>query len=93
MNNRPTILTLLLMSMLLLGLLAGCSTDDASPTSAAASGDDYTRIDFSLPYGGLTVSNEEQAFGDDELLLMSLAEEGEEVADPAKRGDHLVGAE
>ena len=81
-NNRPTILTLLLMSMLLLGLLAGCSTDDANPTTAAASGDDYTQIDFSLPYGGLTVSDEEQAFGDDELLLMSLAEEGEEVVDP-----------
>jgi hypothetical protein len=83
MRLRPTIMTLMLMSMLMLtGLLTGCSDDATTPTSAAAGGDDYTQIDFSLPYGGLTTSDEEESFGDEALMLRSLAEEGEEVADP-----------
>ncbi len=83
MKNRPTILSLLLMSMLVVtGLLTGCSEDSESPVGAAAGTDDYSQIDFSLPYGGLTTSDEEVAFGDESLLAVALAEEGDEVLDP-----------
>ncbi len=83
MPYRPTRLTMLLIAMfLLIGLLTGCSEDSETPTSAGAGADDYSQIDFSLPYGGLTASDEDVAFGDEALLAMSLAEEGDEVADP-----------
>ena len=83
MTNRPPILILLLMSMLVLtSLMTGCSEDTTAPADTPAAGDDYSQLDFALPYGGLTASDEEVAFGDEALLAMSLAEEGEEVADP-----------
>lgn len=83
MNKRSITLAFLLMaSLAVTGLLTGCSEDNATPVSAAAGGDDYSQIDFSQPYGGLTASDEDVAFGDESLLGVSLAEEGEEVLDP-----------
>jgi len=83
MTNRPPILILLLMATLVLtSLMTGCSEDTTAPAEPQTAGDDYSQFDFALPYGGLTASDEEVAFGDEALLAMSLAEEGEEVADP-----------
>ena len=84
MPNRPTTLTLLMVFMMLLltSFLTGCSDESKNLVSAESSADDYSQIDFSMAYGGLTTSDEEVAFGDDALLKMSLAEEGEEIADP-----------
>ena len=83
MMHHPTRPALILAAALLaLGLLAGCSDDAADPAVSAAGGDDYAALDFSDPYGGLTASDEQEAFADEALLAMSLAGEGEEIADP-----------
>ena len=83
MMHHPTRPALILAAALLaLGLLAGCSDDAADPAVSAAGGDDYAALDFSDPYGGLTASDEQEAFADEALLAMSLAGEGDEIADP-----------
>ena len=80
---RPSRLGLLLLSLMMVtGLLAGCSDEATTPVSSTTGTDNYAQIDFSLPYGGLTASDEAEAFGDESLLAMTLSEEGENVADP-----------
>jgi len=74
-----------------LALLAGCSDEGTDPLAAGAAGDDFENLDFSDPYGGLTASDETEAFGDDALKALLLAEEGEEVDDPLA-GDPQVRA-
>ena len=81
MKFRPNILALAA-ALLLVVALAGCSSEDTPVSAAATGGDDYTQIDFAQTYGGLTTSDEAVAFGDEALLTMSLAEDGEEFADP-----------
>lgn len=53
-------------------LFAGCGDEDGTtPTGAGPVGvDDYSAIDFDLPYGGLTKTDEQPAFGDPYLLQM-----------------------
>jgi len=63
-------------------VLSGCSQESTEPAIANLGGDDFEAIDFSAPFGGLTASDEAEAFGDKNLLAISLLEEGEEVADP-----------
>lgn len=76
-------LSLLLPVLALLLLMTGCSTDDATPTSAGLSGsDDYAQIDFNQEFGGLTATDENAAFSDPTLEAMLLAEEGAAVDDP-----------
>lgn len=61
----------LLVTMLVaaLFLVAGCSNDDPTgPAGGLTGGDDFGAIDFDLPYGGLTMTDEQPAFGDPELL-------------------------
>ncbi|MFT5232445.1 MAG: hypothetical protein ACI9UK_001676 [Candidatus Krumholzibacteriia bacterium] len=83
MRRQPTKWTLLLtMSLLLIVALAGCSQESTAPGTATTGSDDYESLDFSAAFGGLTASDEAEAFGDKDLLAMSLLEEGEEVADP-----------
>ena len=66
-----------------LGLLAGCSGDESDLTTASLTGaDDFSRFDFSQTYGGLTATDEEEAFGDESLKAMLLAEEQDIVDDP-----------
>jgi hypothetical protein len=89
---------LMLMLILTLGLFAGCSEDDSSPTTTSSTAmDDYEGLDFSMPYGGLTMSDELEAFDDEALKEMMYAEEGEmeddefaslpEVQELLERGD------
>jgi len=79
----PTRLMTLLALLLGLLLMIGCSNDADSPLAADPSGgDDYESLDFNDPHGGLTASDEEEAFGDPSLKAMLLAEDGEIVDDP-----------
>jgi len=81
MLNRRNVSLLVL--LLIAGLVAGCSDSDTGLTeSSLTASDDYDKIDFSLPYGGLTVSDEEEAFGDESLQAMLYAEDDELVNDP-----------
>ena len=81
--RSATSITLILLLGAGLGLLAGCSGDAAAPTAAApVGGDDYDALDLNDPWGGLTVSDEDEAFGDESLQAELLAEEGQSVADP-----------
>ncbi len=66
-----------------LALLAGCSGDEAAPTAAVPTGgDDYASLDLNDPWGGLTESDETEAFGDESLVAELLAEEGQLADDP-----------
>jgi len=73
---------LFIVGLLLASVLSGCSQESTEPAIANLGGDDFEAIDFSAPFGGLTASDEAEAFGDKNLLAISLLEEGEEVADP-----------
>ncbi len=78
-KNPITILTTL---MVLAVLLAGCSDDGSNPAETSLTGtDSYDSMDFTMPYGGLTVSDENEAFDDEALKAMMYAEEGEEYDD------------
>jgi hypothetical protein len=81
-----------LAAVLLLAALAGCSDSDTTPvgTSDTAT-DDYATIDFDLPYGGLTKSDEDPAFGDP-YLIQDDALEGDEVYDDDLLNDPEVQA-
>jgi len=81
-------LTNILKLSLVLGLLlsasllaVGCSDESTAPVETAAT-DDYETMDFSLPYGGLTATDEEEAFGDAALKMELLTEDAEEIDDP-----------
>ena len=81
----PRHLSLMLMVAFLVmaGVLAGCSDEAADPlANNSTATDDFDQMDFSLPYGGLTISDEDEAFGDESLHLMMLAEDEELVDDP-----------
>ncbi len=73
----------LVLSLLAIGALlaAGCSDETAVPLDTAAT-DNYEAMDFSQPNAGLTVSDEEEAFGDAALKMELLTEDAEVVADP-----------
>lgn len=76
-------LILLLTALGALALLAGCSDESSEPLAAAPTGgDDYENLDLSDQFGGLTASDEQEAFGEDALKALLLAEDDEEVADP-----------
>ncbi|MBU8870613.1 MAG: hypothetical protein KOO60_07105 [Gemmatimonadales bacterium] len=87
MPRNPRVI--LMVALLLLGgTLIGCSDEAVDPLAAdpladnSPSVDNYDLMDFSLPYGGLTTSDEAEAFGDGSLQLMMLAEDEELVDDP-----------
>ncbi len=71
--------------------LTGCS-DDGSEGVAGTSQvgvDDYAAIDFSQEFGGLTPTDEEEAFGEPYLLSL-VAVEAEEVSDDPLQSDPEV---
>ncbi|MCP4573050.1 MAG: hypothetical protein GY838_11905 [bacterium] len=72
----------LLLALGAFALLAGCSNEGSDPLATGPTGDDYDSLDFSDEFGGLTASDEDEAFGEDALKALLLAEENEEVADP-----------
>jgi len=90
LNLRNLLLT---SGLLLAGFLAGCSADSTVPSTNVTGSDDYAQIDFSLPYGGLTTSDEMEAFGDASLLMMSQASEGEDVVDPVAGDPDVINME
>jgi len=62
--------------------LIGCSEDGDNPAETSMTGtDNYEGMDFALPFGGLTVSDEYEAFDDDSLKAMMYAEDGEAYED------------
>ena len=68
---------------LMVGLMAGCSSEDTSLMTTSQTGsDDYELMDLDQEFGGLTATDEEVAFGDEVLKAMLLAEDQEEVDDP-----------
>ena len=78
MRNPWHKMTLLAVALLLAGLV-GCSDQETNPTSAGDTAvDNYANIDFNLPFGGLTMTDENPAFGDP-YLLQDDALEGEEA--------------
>ncbi len=85
-------LLIILSLFLFAALMTGCSEDSTNPAETSLSGtDSYDDMDFSQPYGGLTVSDEDEAFDDDGLKAMMYAEDGEEVMDEiAEDPDILV---
>ena len=81
MLKKNTLIVLSMLMMLAI-LLTGCSEDSESPAGTSLLGtDDYTNMDFTLPFGGLTSSDEYEAFNDDDLKAMMYAEDGEEHND------------
>jgi len=77
--------------ILMLGLLAGCSDSGTDAVPAATTGSDsYDTMDFAQPYGGLTVSDEAEAFDDDALKMMLYAEEDEAIDDPLARDPEVL---
>ena len=81
--RRPLRLLSLLAMVALLLLAAGCSDEDKSPLEADLTGaDDYQNLDLSQEFGGLTVSDEDEAFADEGLKAMMYAEEDGDSDDP-----------
>lgn len=78
MTSPRHMMTLLAAALLLAGLV-GCSDQETNPVGTADTAvDDYASMDFSLPYGGLTKTDEDPAFGD-AYLMQDDALEGEEI--------------
>lgn len=80
---RQRSMILLVVLLAISGFAVGCSNEAADPLADnSTSTDNYDEMDFSLPYGGLTISDESEAFGDESLQMMMLAEDEELVDDP-----------
>lgn len=79
-KKNPT--QILMILIMLAVVFAGCSEDSDNPAETSLTGtDDYSGMDFTQPYGGLTVSDENEAFDDETLQAMVYAEDGEEYND------------
>ncbi len=75
-------ITLLSMMIVMVILLTGCSDSNDNPAETSTMGtDEYLGMNFTQPYGGLTSSDEYEAFDDEDLKAMMYAEDGEEYSD------------
>jgi hypothetical protein len=73
----------LLMLLILPLALVGCESAGDGPAGAEqVAVDDYDGIDLNQPFGGLTATDEEEAFGDPYLLQLEQEADGEEADDP-----------
>ncbi len=80
--NRFHFTSVLCTALLLLVGLTGCSEDSGSLNeSQQVAVDDYDQIDLSKDNGGLTATDELEAFGDPDLLLEALADDESTVGD------------
>lgn len=89
-------LTPLVAIALMLALaLAGCETssDDGLTGSQQVGVDDYDGMDLNQPYGGLTATDEEEAFGDPYLMQMAAVEDDMAVEDPLADDPEVVALE
>jgi hypothetical protein len=86
MKNRklhPKMLLGLLALTAFLLLTTGCSDEGSSPLETDLTGaDDFASMDMSDDFGGLTASDEDEAFADDGLKAMMYAEDDEYSDDP-----------
>lgn len=80
LNHRH--LLALVLALGALALLAGCSDEGSDPLAAGSAADDYENLDLADQFGGLTATDEDEAFGEDSLKALLLAEDDEEVDDP-----------
>ena len=79
-QKKPLFLLVILMMLAL--FITACSDEGENLAETSLTGtDNFEGMDFSLPYGGLTVSDENEAFDDDSLKAMIYAEDGEEFED------------
>lgn len=79
-HNKPT--QILTIALMLAVFLTGCSDDSNNPAQTSTTGTDvYDGMDFTLPYAGLTVSDEYEAFDDESLQAMMNEEDGDEYND------------
>jgi hypothetical protein len=80
--RTPLRLIPLALAALLLAALAGCSDSDNDPTAGEpVAVDDYAGLDLDEPYGGLTKTDEEPAFGDPYLEQEAAIADGETYED------------
>ncbi|MCP4291854.1 MAG: hypothetical protein GY780_08480 [bacterium] len=87
-KNRITLMSIL--TVLLIALI-GCSEDSSNPTETSIQGvDNYDDMDFTKSYGGLTISDEYEAFNDETLQEMMYAEDGEEHDDEYESDSDIV---
>jgi hypothetical protein len=80
--KNPRHLSLLLFGLLLGLALAGCSNEENPAGTNLTGTDDYENMDFSQTYGGLTATDEPEAFGDPYLMQLDAVESAEESDDP-----------
>lgn len=82
--KTPTSRVLTLAALLAAAIFAvGCSDNGTDPVDQGSTGSDqYTGLDFSLEFGGLTFSDEPEGFDDDALKALMFAEDAELVDDP-----------
>ncbi len=74
---------LVAIALMLAVVMTGCSDSDSNPSETSMTGTDvYEGMDFTLPYAGLTISDEYEAFDDDSLLEMMVAEDEDVYEDP-----------
>jgi hypothetical protein len=89
--SRGILLVLMLTAGLI--LLVSCSDESAPLATDQVANDDFDTIDFNDPYGGLTASDEDVAFGDDALQALLLAEVDEAVDDPLAADPEVLALE
>ena len=81
--REPLLALLPLLGLALALALAGCGGDESSPAGASSTGtDDYETMDLDQAYGGLTATDEPEAFGDAYLMQLAAAETDEASDDP-----------
>ena len=79
---KTQVLTAVALAMAMAIALAGCA-DSSDPAVTSEVGiDDYDQIDMNAEYGGLTATDEDDAFGDPSLMMAGLDDDADEVNDP-----------
>ena len=92
-RTNPRHATLLLLGLLLGLALAGCSNDENPAGTSLTGTDDYDNMDLSQTYGGLTPTDEPEAFGDPYLLQLDAVESSEASDDPLQADPEVVALE
>lgn len=71
--------------------MVGCGEDSTDPLVGSTTGiDDYTQLDFNQEYGGLTFTDEPEAFDDEALKALMYLEDGEVVDDPLAQDQEVL---
>ena len=87
---KTTRIILALAAVALLGLLAGCSSDDVASAPGVTASDNYELLDFNDPYGGLSETDEAVAFDDEGLKALLALEEEDDIEDPVARDPFVL---